>query len=36
MQAKAGNVALYILGSLVVGALFRLGWEVGGRVWAML
>lgn len=36
MQAKGGQIAMYILGSLVVGCLFRIGWEIGGRVWAML
>lgn len=28
-----GGVVVAILGTLCFGALFRIGWEIGGKLW---
>jgi hypothetical protein len=33
---KSSSWLLYALGALIGGALFRVGWEIGGRIWRML
>jgi hypothetical protein len=34
ITANFGGWALYALGVLVLSVLARIGWELGGRVWA--
>lgn len=32
---SAGSVALWVAGTLVIGTLFRIGWEIGGKLWGV-
>lgn len=39
MEIKApqvGAAAIWVLGVLVLGAVARIAWEIGGKIWAML
>jgi hypothetical protein len=36
MSQKANSWLMYAVGALAGGVLFRLGWEIGGRIWRML